>query len=346
MIMRFKFLALIIVAIIFAFSCTKGNTKPSYTYKAPAGDGIAAKIGDITITEKELLDGLESDLYEMERKKFDIKFNKLNSMIIEKLMENDPKKKGLSNDEYMDKFIVSKIQVSEKEIEAFIKDKNIPAGQVNPQIKERISQYLMVEKKKEALDNWLAEKTQKNKIEVFFNQPRRPVYDVKIGDAPFFGGKDAKVEVVEFSDFQCPFCSKAATILKELKAKYGKKIKIAFKQYPLPFHSQAKMAAVASLCANDQSTDLFWKMHDIMFADQSKLSVEALKESAKKIGVDSTKFNKCLDEKTFLAKVDANIKEGESVGVKSTPTFFVNGQLISGAQPIEVFSEIIDEELK
>jgi protein-disulfide isomerase len=344
--LKFKVAAMLCLSAIFAMSCSKGNTKPSYSYKAPVGDGIAAQIGDIKISEKELMAGLESDLYDIEKKKFDLKFNKLNSLILEKLMEKDPNKKGLSNDEYMDKFIVSKIKITEGEVTRFIKEKNIPKEQINPQIKERIKQYLMVEKKKGALDKWLATKTAKTPINVFFEQPRRPTYDVKIGDAPFFGGENAKVEVVEFSDFQCPFCSKAAGILKDLKKKYGKKIKIAFKQYPLPFHSQAKTAAIAALCANEQKTDYFWKLHDAMFADQSKLSVEALKATAQKIGLDSKKFDSCLDSKKFLAKVESDIKEGQAIGVKSTPTFFVNGQQIQGAQPISVFSEIIDAELK
>ncbi len=344
--LKLKIAALVGLSAIFALSCTKANTKPSYSYKAPVGDGVAAKIGDISITEKELLNGLESDLYDIEKKKFDLKFNKLNSLILEKLMAKDPKKKDLTNDEYMNKYIVSKIKITDAEITRFIKEKNIPKAQINPQIKERIKQYLMVEKKKGALDRWLGEKTAKTPINVFFKQPRRPTYDVKVGDAPFTGGANAKVEVVEFSDFQCPFCSKASVILKDLKKKYGSKVKIAFKQYPLPFHSQAKGAAVASLCANEQSSELFWKMHDAMFDDQSKLSVASLKETAKKIGADTKKFDACLDSNKYLAKVEENIKEGQAIGVKSTPTFFVNGQLIQGAQAISVFSEIIDSELK
>ena len=338
--------ALSIIVIAFGISCSKGNTKPSYKYKAAVGNGVAVKVGDITITDKELMTGLETDLYEIESKKFDLKFNKVNSLIIEKIMDKDPKKKGLTNDEYMDKYIISKIKISANDINNFVKEKNIPASQVNPQIKERIKQYLLVEKKKEALDSWLGEKTKKTPIEVFFKKPRRPSFDVKIGDSPVIGGVSAKVEVVEFSDFQCPFCSKASVILKQLKQKYGKKIKIAFKQYPLPFHAQAKMASVASLCANEQKTSLFWKMHDAMFADQSKLAITDLKTTAKKIGVDVVKFDKCLDEKKYLAQVEADIKQGQSIGVKSTPTFFVNGQLIQGAQALEVFSEIIDTELK
>ena len=344
--LNLRLVALTVIIIAFGASCTKGNTKPSYKYKAASSDGVAVKVGDITITEAELMKGLETDLYELENKKFDLKFNKVNSMVIEKLMANDPKKKGLTNDEYMEKYITSKIEITANDINNFIKEKNIPAQQVNPQIKERIKQYLMVEKKKGALDEWLGEKTKSTPIEVFFNKPRRPSFDVKVGNAPFIGDKDAKVEVVEFSDFQCPFCSKASVILKQIKQKYGKKVKIAFKQYPLPFHAQAKGASVAALCANEQKTEFFWKLHDAMFADQSKLAINDIKTSAKKIGVDSAKFDKCLDSNKYLAQVEADIKQGQEIGVKSTPTFFVNGQLIQGAQPIEVFSEIIDAELK
>ena len=140
--------ALSIIVIAFGISCSKGNTKPSYKYKAAVGNGVAVKVGDITITDKELMTGLETDLYEIESKKFDLKFNKVNSLIIEKIMDKDPKKKGLTNDEYMDKYIISKIKISANDINNFFKEKNIPASQVNPQIKERIKQYLLVEKKK------------------------------------------------------------------------------------------------------------------------------------------------------------------------------------------------------
>lgn len=343
--LQWKLLSLITVAVLFAFSCTKGNSRPSFVYKKAAGDGVAAKIGNVTITEQDLVKGIESDIYEAEQKIFDIKFNKLRAMVIEKLMEQDPKKKGLTNDEYMDKYIAGKAKISDKAIDAFIKEKKIPANNINPQIRERIKSYLMVEEKKKMVDRWLAEKTKKSPVEVFIQKPRRPSYDVKIGNAPFAGGKDAKVEVVEFSDFQCPFCARAADILRQIKKKYGKKVKIAFKQFPLPFHSQAKDAAIAALCANEQKTDYFWKMHDAMFADQSKLKIADLKATAKKIGVDSKKFDECLDSKKYEAQVDQDIEQGKKVGVKSTPTFYVNGQQITGAQPLEVFSEIIDSEL-
>jgi protein-disulfide isomerase len=344
--LQWKLLCLITLSILFAFSCTKGVSKPSYVFKKNAGDGVAAKIGTVTITEQDLHDGIESDIYEAEQKLYDIKFNRLKTLVIEKLMKSDPKSKGMSNDQYMDKYITAKAKVSNKQIDAFIKEKKIPAQSINPQIKERIKSYLLVEEKKKMIDSWLASKTKKTPIEVYLDKPTRPSYKVEVADAPFAGGEKATVEVVEFSDFQCPFCARAAEILNQIKKKYGSKVKVAFKQFPLPFHSQAKTASVAALCANEQSTKFFWKMHDAMFADQSKLAVEALKETAKKIGVNIKKFNECLDSNRYLKQVDADIEQGKKVGVKSTPTFYVNGQQVTGAQPIEVFSEIIDSELK
>ena len=260
-------------------------------------------------------------------------------------MDKDSRKKGLSNDEFLEKYIAKDVKISEKEIDAFIKDQNIPSEHINPQVREKIRSYLEMERKKEAVDNWIAEQTKKNPVEVYIQKPRRPTFPVEVGNAPVTGGKDAKVTIVEFSDFQCPFCAKGADILTALKKKYGNKIKVAFKNFPLPFHNHAEEAAVAGLCANEQGTNFFWKMHDAMFANQDSLDTEGLKKTAKKIGLKPDEFEKCLSEKKYLSQVKQDMEEGRKIKVKSTPTFFINGQLINGAQPVEVFSEIIDEEL-
>lgn len=343
--MKFSLSLILIVTLLALYSCSDSISKPSYKFKKSVGDGVAAKVGDISISEQEMVSGIENDLYEAEKKIFDIKFDKVRMLVIEKLMEQDPKKKGLSNDEYMDKYIVSKIKVSKDEIENFIKEKNIPDQHINDGIKERIRQFLMNEKKVVALDEWVAEKTKGKQIEVFFQEPKRPTFDVKVGSAPVYGSDNAKVTIVEFSDFQCPFCSKGADLVNELKKKYGNKIRVAFKNYPLPFHHDAKGAAVAGLCAHEQGKDAFWKMHDEMFANQNALKPADLKKTAAKLKLDEKKFAECLDSNKYLAQVNKDMEEGQKLGVKSTPTFFVNGALVQGAQPIEVFSEIIDSEL-
>ena len=133
----------------------------------------------------------------------------------------------------------------------------------------------------------------------------------------------------------------------EIKKKYGDKVKVVFKNFPLPFHKQAKGAAIAGLCANEQGGKYFWKLHDYMFDNQSKLDQNALKKAAAKFqGFDSSKFNDCVTKKKYLARVESDIKEGQELGVKSTPTFFLNGKIINGALPLEDFSKMIDKELK
>ncbi|MDO9183457.1 MAG: thioredoxin domain-containing protein [Bacteriovorax sp.] len=333
------------VMIVF-FACQKqADSKANFIFKPAPSAGVAAAIGSEQILDKDIEAGIESDLYEAEVKVFEIKFAKLQAMLLEKFMNPDPNKKGLSNDEFLTKFIAKGVVVTDPEIEKFIKDRQIPKDQLNPEIRERIKQYLEVEAKKLAVDKWISEKTKKTPVEVYLKKPQRPVFDVNIKEAPFKGAADAKVTIVEYSDFQCPFCSKAAVVVSELEKKYGNKVKVAFKNYPLPFHSQARLAAEAALCANEQSPKLFWKMHDAMFADQTKLDKESLLASAKKIGTKEVEFKACLEATKYKAIIDNDMAEGQKLGIKSTPTFFINGKLISGAQPVEVFTEVIDEEL-
>jgi protein-disulfide isomerase len=334
-----------IVALLMSSSCSDSNGKPSYLFKPAVKEGVAAKAGEIEITNQELNDGIESELFEAESKVFEIKFNRLKSLLLQKYIDKDPRKKGLSNDEFLEKFVAKDVIISEKQIDTFVKDQNIPQEHMNPQVREKIKNYIGMEKKKEAIDLWIGEQTKKSQVEVYIPKPRRPTFPVEAGTSPWLGGKDAKVTIVEFSDFQCPFCAKGADIIKELKAKYGDKIKVAFKNFPLPFHNHAEQAAVAGLCANEQGTDKFWKMHDEMFLGQDALDSEGLKKTAKKIGLKLDAFEKCLTENKYLSQVKADMEEGNKAKVKSTPTFFVNGQLINGAQSMDVFSEIIDEAL-
>ncbi len=328
------------------YSCTKSvESKPTFLFKAAPDMSAGVKIGDKVISKDDLFKGIESELYEAEMKVFELKMNKMKARVLEVFMEQDTNKKDLTNDQYLEKYITSGIKISKEKIDAFVKEKNIPKEHLNDQMKQRIQQYLLIEEKKIAIDTWLAKKTKKTPVEIYFKEPTRPMFNVTAGDAPFMGAADAKVEIVEFSDFQCPFCSKGAGVVHDLKKKYGNKVKVVFKNFPLPFHNHAKKAAEAGLCVHEQDKAKFWTMHDAMFADQTKLDREGLVNSAKALKIDVDKFTKCLDSGKFTAKVESTMEEGKTIGVKSTPTFFVNGMMINGAHPVEVFSELIDQEL-
>lgn len=329
---------------IVLFACTnKVQSAPSFIFKpAPSKEAVASLNGKI-LTESEVLSGAESDIYEAQKKVFEIKMAKLKSYLLQNFIDSHPSKNGLSNDEFLEKFIAKDVKVSENEIKAFAVERKIP--ELNDDLKKRIEMFLLETKKRDAIEAWLASELKKSPVEVYIQKPQRPVAKVNVGDAPTIGGKNAKVTIIEFSDFQCPYCSKAVEILDQIKKKYGNDVQVAFKNFPLPFHSDAPKAAEAGLCAKEQGDKFFWKLHDLMFASQDKLKVEDLKAKASTAGLDVKKFNECLDSGKMAQKIEETKKEGEVAGVKSTPTFFVNGQLVSGAQPIEVFSEIIDVEL-
>ncbi|MBT3985811.1 DsbA family protein [archaeon] len=169
------------------------------------------------------------------------------------------------------------------------------------------------------------------------------IVEVSVDDDPWTGGKNADVVIVEFSDFECSFCSRASTTIDQLLDEYGNDIKVVFRDFPLSFHANAHIASEAAECAHEQ--DMFWEMHDMIFANQDALDSDSLKGYADELGLDTDDFNECLDSGEMSAEVDADFADGASYGVQGTPAFFINGELISGAQPVENFRAIIDKHL-
>lgn len=169
-------------------------------------------------------------------------------------------------------------------------------------------------------------------------------------DQPFSGAKDAKVTIVEYSDFQCPFCKRGYdTIEKQVMKEYPGKVKFYFKNFPLSFHPWAEPAAVAAECAKEQKPDAYWKLYHSFFENQGAVNPQNVKEKAqeylKDTGIDMTKWNDCYDNKKTLQKVKAEMAEGQALGVTGTPAFFINGRMLVGAQPFEKFKDVIDDEL-
>jgi protein-disulfide isomerase len=160
---------------------------------------------------------------------------------------------------------------------------------------------------------------------------------------PSQGSDAAMVTIVEFSDYQCGFCGKAEPTVHKLLEEYGDKVRLVYRDYPLPNHTDAPKASEAAHCAGKENK--FWEMHDLLFQNQRTLGIDALKGYAQTIGLNSEEFASCLDSGEMKPVVVASLEAGEKVGVNGTPAFFVNGRLLSGAQSLERFKEVVDYEL-
>jgi protein-disulfide isomerase len=186
------------------------------------------------------------------------------------------------------------------------------------------------------------------------NQPNKPaapaqaadntVYKVPVGEGSCKGPADAKVTIIEYSDFQCPFCSRVVPTIKQIVDTYGKDVRICFKQNPLPFHQDAPLAATASLAAGEQGK--FWDMHDALFANQQDLKRPSLEATAQKLGLNMDKFKAALDNNPYKARIEAEVNEAANFGARGTPSFFINGKSLRGAQPFDAFKSAIDGALK
>lgn len=214
------------------------------------------------------------------------------------------------------------------------------------QMEEYLAKDSNVEKIGNALEGYFRKQRQnqeqqaaKAEADRLENQFKNPV-KFELENASFKGKKDAKITIVEFSDFQCPYCQRGAKVVEEVLKAYPNDVRVAFKHYPLPFHGDAKPAAIASLAAGKQGK--FWEMHDKLFAKQDQLKKEKFVEYAKELGLDVGKFTADLESTDLAKEVDADMQLGMKNGVQGTPAFFINGVMLSGAQPLDRFKAVID----
>jgi protein-disulfide isomerase len=207
-------------------------------------------------------------------------------------------------------------------------------------VAEPIQALLLQERTREVQSKFLDGLKSRTPVTVSLDVPR-----LKVADAgrPARGPANAPIEIIEFSDFQCPFCLQANPTVTKVLSTYGDKIRFVYRHFPLPNHPNARPAAEASACAAEQ--DKFWPYHDRLFGNQALLSAADLKQHAAAVGLDTAKFGACVDSRKFKSVVDEDVQAGEEAGVSGTPAFFINGRVLGGAQPFDAFKRVIDEEL-
>ena len=341
--------------------CNKEKT-PSVALTAPAAGACAADvppnqvvatIGEQKITaadvDKEYGKQLAQLESEYQKKRFEFRRTAVERYVLQKVVRDAALKAGMKDegerkaeDLYLEKEIDEKVATpSDEKLQAAfdeVKDQ-VPPGVTFEMVKPQLIQMVQREAKQaRAVEVFEQLKTAAG-VKVLLEEPRKQVEAV----GPSMGPADAKVTIVEYSDFECPFCAKARTTVDAVMKANAGKVRLVFRHFPLPMHKHAPKAAEAAACADAQGK--FYEMHDQLFDHANALEVENLKQYAKAIGLDEAKFAACLDGGEMAKVVEKDMASAEAVGVSSTPTFFVNGRELAGALPQADFQRIIDEEL-
>ena len=336
-------------ASLVACACTKSPApvapaQPSAARES-APDTVVATIGDKKITLAELDAEVAPQMRELEEQRFQTRRQGLETMINQQLVKEAAAQKGMTEEAYLKAEVDAKVTPpTDAEVEKFFNQNanQLPPGSKLADFRERIVNYMSRQGHTEKAKDVFNELRKANKVVVTLTPPAKPRLEVE-AKGPERGPQTAKVTIVEFSDFECPFCSRARQTVDQVMKKYEGKARLVFRQFPLSFHAHARKAAEAALCADAQGK--FWEMHDAMFSDQTKLEVPSLKETAARLGLDKAKFETCLDKGEETKRLEYDMAAAEKAGVTGTPAFFINGISLSGAQPIEEFERVIDQEL-
>jgi protein-disulfide isomerase len=315
----------------------------------PSGSDVVARIGDRAVTLQELEDRWAASdpaqQAEATQKVYDGRRAALDAIVGDAVLADAAKAKGMSADAYVEAEIGKRVKpVSDADVVTFYQqNQNQMQGRSLEAIGPVIKRFLEEQQRAKARQDLVADLRKSGPpVRVMLEAPRRTV-QIEATD-PVAGATNAAVTIIEFSDFQCPFCQRAAPTLKKIRETYGDKVRLVWKDFPLTqIHPQAFKAAEAARCAADQGK--FWEFHDRLFGNQQALQPDDLKRYATETGLDAAKFNECFDSSKFAERVRDGVAMGTRLGVNSTPTMYVNGRLVSGAQPYEVISGIIDEEL-
>jgi protein-disulfide isomerase len=314
----------------------------------PVGDPtVVARVGGEEITAGELDEWIKDELFDRETsnsdpaKLYELRATSLDNLVSKRLIDEAAAARGVDADTLLDEEASKRVTVTDAEIEEFFEANTAQLGEATLEsLEPRIRQFLEQRQGAEAARAYVDELQQQAGVEILMVQPRVEV----VAEGPSIGPVDAPVTIVEFSDYECPFCQRAEPVLEQVLEQYEGKVRFVYRHFPLEnIHPNAKPASVAAFCAGEQGK--FWEYHALVFEAPDGLEADGLAKYAMALELDGESFEACLASDAAAASVQSDIQAGSSAGVTGTPAFFINGIPLKGAQPVSEFKRIIDEEL-
>jgi protein-disulfide isomerase len=301
-----------------------------------------ARIGAQEIYEQDLLPSVGGQLFQLEKQEYDLKLEAVSNLVNQRLLEAEAKSKGLSVEAFLQQTVDQKLPPwNIGELDGFYlaqKDRyNKPLDEIRPQVEQALIQA----KIQQARKAYMEQLRSKAGVTILLSPNK---IDVSADSSRLRGSPDAPITIVEFGDFQCPYCQEAERALKEVLAKYPDRVQLGFRDFPLrSIHPQAQAAAEASRCAEEQGK--FWEYHDLLYTNQARLDPAGLNENARTAGLNTDQFQACLAGGKYKAQIEEDLRLGAAAGVSGTPAFYINGAPLTGSQPASAFEHIIDAEL-
>ena len=311
--------------------------------EAPAaGAGsVAATVAGTPIPLAEVDDLVRPQLMELRAREHQLRTQALDALVARTLIEKEAAARGMTPEALDQAEVAGKVSVTDAELKAvYAANKARLGNKSEAEGLEQVRSALTQQRQTERRNAFAHDLRARYDVKVLLEPYRVPV---ELAGAPVRGNPKAPVTIVEFSDFQCPFCVRARPTVARVREVYGDRVRWAFRHYPLDFHPLAQKAGEAAACAAEQ--DRFWQMHDRLWENTQKLEVPDLKAHAQAIGLDGAAFATCLDSGRHAGLVERDLAAGQAYGVSGTPAFFVNGRPLIGAQPFEAFQQVIDDEL-
>lgn len=307
-----------------------------------------AEIDGEALTAEEVEGPVALQIYRLESQIHALRRKALEEAIAKRLLEREAKRQGLSVEALLGREVGAKAAPpTDDEVRVFL-EKRKREGGVPPEeeagLKEQLRNYLSQQKLTQQREGYLAALRAKAKVVTHLPEARTLRVQIPTDGEPIFGPSVAPVTIVEFSDFQCPFCQRVQSTLKALLKEYPDSVRLVYRDFPIPqLHKDAKKAAEAARCAAEQGK--FWEYHDLLFANPAKQKETDLKRYAADLKLDNDRFAQCLATGRYAKVVERGMADGKKIGVTGTPAFFVNGIPLVGAQPLEQFKALIDQEL-
>ncbi len=320
----------------------------------PAGDAVVAKVGREAISYAQLQKTIQPTLdkqqaeHEAQLQQLNLSFMRARQQYIETELGKMVDERVLDLEAATRKTTPAALTaatkaapVTDAQEHAFYDSQKAQMSQSFAQIEPKIKLFLQNQADEQSRRKYLD--TLRAKYKAFVNlEPMREQVDAS---GPQRGPAAARVTIVEFSDFECPYCGRFTPVLKQLQSAYPTQVRLVYEYFPLSsIHPSAQKAAEAAACANNQGK--FWEMHDTLFAEQSSLDLGSLKEKARRLGLDAKQFDDCLDSGAASATVAADVAAGQKLGIAATPASFVNGRFVDGAVTLEQMTALIDDELR